>query len=333
MARIVVIGGSAGSIEPLRAIVRSLDPGFPAVILVAIHTMPDATSVLPRLLERAGRLPARHATGHEVIQPGRIYVAPPDHHLVVSRGAVSVSRGPRENSHRPAIDVLFRSAADAYGPSVIAVLLSGVGGDGASGMYMVKQHGGTTVVQHPDEALFTMMLTQAAQLAKPDYELPVEQIGPLLAGLTRGKPPGGEMAMPSHEHRFDPTRDIADKQPSPYSCPECGGVLWEDEEGQLFSLRCRVGHVYSYDSLLAEQTHGLESALWAGLRALEEKASLLRKMAESSQARGQNFAAARFERGAREMDGPAEILRRLLDDGRLYAMPQRDEEEDGLPQT
>ena len=330
MTNVVVIGGSAGSIDPLRAIVRSLPSQFPAALFVVIHTHADAESVLPKLLARAGALPARHAAEGLGIEEGQIYVAPPDHHVTITPGKMHVSRGPRENSHRPAIDPLFRSAAESYRRDVTSVLLSGMGGDGAAGMLIVKQHGGRTIIQQPDEAQYPNMLRHAAVLSPPDFEVPSEAIGPLLTKLARITVANeGVGPMQPHEHPIDPTKDLSSKHPSQFSCPECGGVLWEDMDGQIFGLRCRVGHVYSYDSLLDEQTQHIESALWAGLRALEEKAALLHKMAGNSRQRQQPFAATRFEEGARELEGPAETLRKLLEDGRLYGLPQRETDGNG----
>ena len=236
-----------------------------------------------------------------------------------------VAHGPRQNSHRPSIDVLFRSAAESYGERVVAVLLSGMGGDGAAGSLLVKEHGGVSVIQDPEEAAYPSMLRQTATLARPDYVLPAGKIGALLVDLVQDASRRPAVMPVEHRHHIDPEGPLDIKHPSPYSCPECGGVLWEDEEAQLYGLRCRVGHVYSYDSLLEGQTQQIESALWAGLRALEEKAALLRKMADMSRERQQQFSPTRFELAARELETPAETLRRLVRDRRLYALPQRDD--------
>ena len=187
------------------------------------------------------------------------------------------------------------------------------------------------MIQDPDQAQYPIMLRRAAQLSTPDFELPPESIGPLLIRLVLAgiDDEGIDVAAP-HEHHIDPTKPLEQKQPSQYSCPECGGVLWEDFDNQMFGLRCRVGHVYSYDSLLDEQTQHIESALWAGLRSLEEKAALLRNLATTSRERGQVYASRRFEDGARELDGPAETLRQLIADRRLYGLPQREGSEEAV---
>src|SRR5215213_6205167 len=167
LVNVLAIGGSAGSMEPLLTIVRALPSDCPAAVFVVIHTHPGADSVLPKLLKRAGNLQARHAEDGAVIEVGEIYVAPPDHHLTLSPGTMHVNRGPRENSHRPAIDPLFRTAAETYGRTVTSVLLSGMGGDGAAGMLAVKDHGGMAVIQDPSEAQYPIMLRRAGQLSTP----------------------------------------------------------------------------------------------------------------------------------------------------------------------
>ena len=169
---IVVIGASAGGIEALRELVSELPADLPAALFVVVHIQPYAVSRLPEILSRAGALPATHASNGEPIQPGHIYVAPPDRHLLVRQGRIALSRGPRENHSRPAIDPLFRSAARAYGSRVIGVVLSGALYDGSMGLLVVKTRGGMAIVQDPREAAVDSMPRSALRLVEADAVLP-----------------------------------------------------------------------------------------------------------------------------------------------------------------
>jgi len=286
---------------------------------------------MPRILAKSGNLPASHAVDGAEIVPGHIFVAPPDHHLLLHDGVMQIHRGPKINSHRPAIDPLFGSAADSYPGRVTAVLLSGMDADGFAGLLQVKARGGLAILQSPEDAEFPYMLEKAIDEVKPHLVLPAAEIGAALQelALERSMNEGPEthetppttFKERSPQEANDPW--LNDKMPSPYSCPDCGGVLWEETGGQLFGYRCRVGHVYSYDALLASQTDSVERALWAGLRALEEKRSLLRRLAEQTHDRGLDRAAARFEHSAGDLEAPAELLRDFLMRRELYELPQR----------
>jgi two-component system chemotaxis response regulator CheB len=282
-------------------------------------------SVLPQILSRAGDLPAAHAIDGEPIVHGRIYIAPPDRHLIVEHGAVRVTRGPRENRARPAVDPLFRSAARAYGPRVVSVILSGSLDDGTAGSMAVKQRGGISVVQDPEEALFVGMPTSALTNDRPDYSLPVYEISALLIRLASepvpeesdGKVPKAlEKEVKAAELDMS---EIDDPQkngsPSVFACPECGGVLWELHDGKMLRYRCRVGHAYTADSLLADQTDHLEASLWAALRALEEKAALAQRLHDRANERGNFAAAIRFAEQATTAHHHAATVRALLVNG------------------
>lgn len=182
---IIVMGASAGGVEALSNVIGHLDEGLGAAVFVVLHISPIGLSVLPEILERAGRLPAHHATDGEAIKPDRVYVAPPDRHLLVERGRVAVDPGPAEHRSRPAIDPLFRSAAAAYGPRVIGVVLSGTLDDGTEGLRAISACGGVTVVQDPDDALFPGMPSSAVRLAHPDHVARLDDIPQLLGSLVR----------------------------------------------------------------------------------------------------------------------------------------------------
>ncbi|MDQ2783555.1 MAG: chemotaxis protein CheB [Chloroflexota bacterium] len=317
----IVIGASAGGVEALMAVVWGLPRDLPAALFVVLHVPPDGESMLPRILSHAGPLPAIHPQDGDPIEEGRIYVAPPDYHLLIERDHVRVIRGPRENRYRPAVDPLFRSAARAYGPRVVAVVLSGMLDDGAAGMTAVHARGGISVVQDPSDALFPGMPTSAMRYGDPDYSVPATEIGPLLDRLARE---AVHETVKEASEGMEKETDIAaldlatlndpDKpgMPSVFGCPECGGVLWEMKEGPLLRYRCRVGHAYTADSLLSEQSLHLEAALWAALRGLEEKAALVHRLAERARDAGHGMLADRYAEQGRDAQQHAAIIRDLV---------------------
>jgi two-component system chemotaxis response regulator CheB len=182
---VVVVGASAGGVEALSRLVRDLPPDFRAAVFVVLHVPASGTSVLPAILDRHGSLHAAHAVDGEDVKPGRIYVAPPDRHVLVHGSSVRVERGPKENGARPAIDPLFRSAAASCGPRVVGVILSGTLADGAAGLAAVKLRGGATIVQDPRDALYPAMPRNAIVEVGPDSILTAAEIGPALVELTR----------------------------------------------------------------------------------------------------------------------------------------------------
>ena len=326
---VVVIGGSAGALEAMRKLVSLLQKDLQAAILLVIHIPNEFPSYLAKILSRSGTLPAVAVKGKERIQEGRIYVAAPDRHLLVEDGHLVASRGPRENRHRPAIDPLFRSAARAYGRRVIGVILSGTLDDGSSGLMAVKMAGGLTVVQDASEAEYPEMPQRAKRYAGADYELRMAEIAELLVEATHGAGAAGvadgEVSMAGNENegekadlKFDANREKEGK-PSAFACPECSGVLWEVEEGELLRFRCRVGHAYTADALGEEMSESVEQALWASMRALEEKASLLRRISERS---GKKLGA-EYVQEASSFDKHVETIRGVL----LRNQRMQDEEE------
>jgi two-component system chemotaxis response regulator CheB len=319
---IIVVGASAGGVEALVQLVGVLPANLPAAVFVVLHVPPHGTSVLPNILRRKGPLPADHARDGEPIQNGRIYIAPPDFHMLVRNGSVRLARGPTENSHRPAIDPLFRTAARRYGRRVVGVVLSGVLDDGTAGLISIKQQGGLAVVQDPGDALYPGMPQNAIENVAVDHALPVDEIGPFLARFaTEPLPtppvpavtPEMELETDMAELELDAMQDL-DRPgvPSGFACPDCGGALWELHDGDLVRYRCRVGHAWSPDSLLARQSDGLEAALWSALRALEERAALATKMAERADQRGYDLVASKFREQIGEAEGHARVIRNVL---------------------
>ena len=316
----IVIGGSAGAIEVLLTIVGALPADLPAAVFVVVHVSPGAYSRLPEILTRAGRLPATHAEHGQAIEPGRIYVAPPDRHLLVRHGYLELNRGPRENHTRPAIDPLFRSAARAFGTRAIGVILSGALYDGSTGLLAIKTRGGIAIVQDPREAITPSMPQSALRLVDVDYVLPALAIAPHLVGLVHGAlaEEGGsdvdetERITQTIEHDFvEQAANQRGGDTALYTCPDCGGVLWQAEEGGGF--HCHVGHAYAAESLLVHKSEELESALWACVRLLRERATLTRQSATRTLEGGNRELAARFEEQALLAERQGQAIRELLE--------------------
>lgn len=317
---IVVVGASAGGVSTLKQLVGLLPADFQGAMFIVQHMSPDVKSWLPDILDKASPLPASSATDGERIKAGHIYIAPPDCHLLVEPDVVRVVRGPKENRHRPSVDPLFRSAAWAYGPRVVGVVLTGYLDDGTAGLWAIKTCGGVTVVQDSLDALHQDMPENAARHVDVDYSLPVSEIAPLLVRLA-SEPMDSprEFARPSTiktEIGFAKMdRDITDMNSlgmlSPFTCPACRGALWELQNGDILRYRCHTGHAFSKETLLSDQTIAVEDALYAALRAVEEKATALRRLSERHAGRSQSLEKD-FEKKATDLDGTAEILRNML---------------------
>lgn len=317
---IIVVGASAGGVETLKHLVRDLPRDLPAALMVVVHLSPQSPGFLPAILERAGALPARAPKDYEAIEPGQIYVAPPDRHLLVEQGTLRVVHGPKENRHRPAIDPLFRSAAWMYGPRVAGVILSGTLDDGTAGLWAVKSCGGVTVVQDPVDAMYPGMPANALRSVQVDHCLPLEKLPALLIALAH-EPAKSAQEYPVPENVKTETKfamlgqDMKDMDklgiPSTFTCPACHGSMWELKEGDLVRYRCHVGHAYSVDSLIADQSEVVEDALFAALRALEEKAGILRRIG-SRYAGRQPLTKGDYEARAAQLDQRANVLRELL---------------------
>jgi two-component system chemotaxis response regulator CheB len=322
---IIVVGTSAGGIEALRVLVGALPADLAAPVFIVLHTAPDAPGMLADILDRFSRLPVKMATEGERIRPGRIYVAPPDRHLLLEPNRVRVTRGPKENRFRPAVDPLFRSAAQTYGPRVIGVILTGYLDDGTAGLWTVKQLGGTAIVQDPSDALVPFMPQNALAHVNVDYCLPLEGIAPLLVRLTtKAAEEEGAYQVPKEveiEVNIAKEQKALDAgvlqlgEPSNYACPECHGVLLQMKEGTLFRFRCHTGHAYSVESLLSDLTEKMDDALWNSIRAFEEGELFMRHMAEHL-GNGENSRSAEaFLTRAEEAKRRAELIRHVATNG------------------
>ena len=311
---VVVAGASAGGVEALVALVSSLPADFPFALLVVLHVAPTGTSVLASILDRAGRLPAESAIDGDRLHPGRVYVAPPDCHLVVEDGSLRLSQAPRENGHRPAIDPTMRTAAAAFDGRAIGIVLSGSRDDGTAGMIAIKDHGGLTIVQDPDEALYPAMPRSAMSHVAVDAVLPISRMAEWIlahAGRPAPSPIAGGAPPPADElpNPGPPDRAQREGEGTRFTCPDCGGVLFEHHEGALERFECSVGHAFSIESLSGAQAEELEGALWAAVRSLEDRASLLLRMADRARSGDHRSSARLFDRQAQDALERARTIR------------------------
>ncbi len=312
---VVVVGASAGGVEALVAFVGTLPADTRAAVCVVLHISPAGTTAMPHILGRAARMPVHGPADGDPLLAGHIYVAPPDHHLEIEPGRVRLTQAPRENGHRPAIDATMRSAAAAYDGNVVGVVLSGARDDGTAGLIAIKRGGGAAVVQDPDEALYPGMPTSAIAHADVDAVLPLAQMAGWLARHRPGgpRPSGGVRAMtdPQMPSTTDPPSD--DAPGMRYTCPDCGGVLFEQDDGGLTRFRCSVGHVFSIESLAAGQAHQLEGALWTAVRALEDRAELLRQLSARCRRDGQPHSAQTFAAQADDAERRSGLVRDAIE--------------------
>ena len=313
---IVVVGGSAGVLDPLRVMIAGLPADFPATVLVVSH-IGSNPSQLPALLSGPGPLRAMHARYGDLLRPGRIYVAPPDCHMLVADGHIELTRGPREHFTRPAIDPLFRSAARVGGARVIGVILSGNGSDGAAGLEQISRCGGVAIVQDPAEAQAEEMPQTAVAIAEPDHVVPSAEMSGLLTrlaaesisavSLTEDK---ASTAMARLEH------------PIALTCPECGGALREEDSTRLLTYRCHTGHRVSATELLSHQHDEVERAVIVAVRVLNERAELCRHMIGDARSAGRSHGVAYWTRLASESHQQLQVLQRFL------TRPREDEREE-----
>jgi len=332
--KIIAIGASTGGIETLKELVGDLPRDLPAALLVVVHTSPESPNVLDHILARAGKLPASLAQNGERPQPGHIYVSRADHHLLIDAdGLLRLSRGPKENRFRPAIDPLFRSAAAYYGPRVIGVVLTGWLDDGTAGLWAIKEHGGIAVVQHPEDAIAPSMPLNALKHVEVNHVVPLAKMPALLASLAHGPAPEGRSKPMSKKMETEVKIAREDNaldsgittwgDPSLFACPECHGVLLQLKEGSQLRFRCHTGHAYSLESLLSDLTERSEETLWSAVRALDETALLLDQMSRQLETHQHNDAAATLRRKADETIARGKKVREvLLQNGSLPERPR-----------
>lgn len=311
--RVFGVAASAGGVEPLRRLVGGLPANLDAAVCVVLHIPPMNRSVLATILARETPLTVVVGEHGAPLHRGTVYVAPPDHHLLVRSDRIELSRGPKQNGVRPAADPLLRSIAHSWGRCGAAVILSGALDDGAAGAVAISQAGGTVLVQDPEDALVPGMPSATVLADSPARILPAHELAGALRQLAEEAAPDPEeepvAAEPDPaEVLRRPTRP--DGPASGFTCPECNGALWESQDGELLRYRCRVGHTYSEAAMVEAQGSAVEAALWAALEVLEERAELMRKVALRHAGRRQ--LQSRFEDRARDADTHAAAIRRVL---------------------
>jgi len=341
---IVVIGGSSGSFEVFKRVARGLPKDLDASIFIVWHMAPNVRGVLPRVLSDAGPMNAVEAREGEKIEPGRIYVARPDHHLVIDDGHMLVSRGPKENRFRPAVDPLFRSAAYSYGRRVIGVVTSGSLDDGSSGLLEIKKRGGVAIVQDPREAETPSMPENAINAVGPDHIVQSEDIAKWIVRLSQEDVPDEEVKVENaeNERTKGEIRIAAEDnallqgvfqqgQLTPYTCPECNGVLAKLTEGDRIRFRCHTGHAFSADALLAALTQAIEEGLWSAIRGVDESILLLNHLGDHFAEVNNGKVAARFFQKAKEALARNESIRRIVLDHELLSADMLKEEPTDVP--
>jgi len=319
---IIVIGASSGGLEAIKTIVQNLPPGFSTPVFIVWHMSPDIHGILPQVLNRLNNIYAAHAYDNEAIQPNRIYIAKPDHHLIIENNRMRVTRGPKENRFRPAVDPLFRSAAYTYGNRVIGIVLSGALDDGTAGLVTVKRYGGVTVVQDPGDAEVPSMPRNAMREVEVDYAVPAAEIANLLVSLALKKPNENTVVM--NDEQIKKEIEIAAEENAlqkgifdygkltPYTCPECHGVLSQLKEGSLVRYRCHTGHAYSLDTLIQSITENIEDNLYNVLRSMDESIMLLNNIGDHLAEANQPKLAALYFQKAKEAEDRSQLVRKAI---------------------
>jgi two-component system chemotaxis response regulator CheB len=316
---LLAIGKSAGGVEALLFLAEHFPRDFPAAILITIH-LANHPSSLDEILQRVGRLPVRFVKEGEPLQKGQIHLAPPDRHFLIINGRAVLGHGSRENNCRPAIDPMMRSVAAGCGHRAIGVLLTGTLNDGASGLWAIKQCGGITVVQDPSDAAFPDMPLNALSRLQPDHVVKLAALPKLLNSLVY-QSAGSPMPVPE-SIKFE--MEIARGEPStveamdrlgrrsPLACPDCHGVMWEIDEGNLVRYRCHVGHTYTAELMSMALDESLRRGLASALRALEERRALADRLERQAQRNGQPMLAASWARRAEEFQRELDVIRKAL---------------------
>jgi two-component system, chemotaxis family, protein-glutamate methylesterase/glutaminase len=307
------MGASAGGVEALTTVVGSLPSTLEAAVLVVLHLSPASYSALPGILDRQAMLPVSEAIDGAPIEPGHVYVAPPDRHLMVDDSRIRLDDSPTVNLSRPSIDRLFVSAAHARGQAVVGVILSGMLDDGTRGLLSIQAHGGVAVVQDPSEAVFPGMPTSAVRFGNPRYVTALEDIAPLLVELSTAHLGTAPMRPAQPVDEVDDVGRLTDRRSTGLTCPECGGALWELDCRDYPSFRCRIGHQYSPETLATAQGRALERALWAAVTSLEEQAELAERLAARLGGRGLDTQAARHEQQSGDARRRSLLVRRALE--------------------
>jgi len=319
---IVVIGASAGGFEAIKTIIRNLPPDFQPPIFIVWHMSPDVNGIMPHVLNKENTIYAAHALAGEIIKPNRIYVAPPDHHLLIEDSTLRLTHGPKENHFRPAVDPMFRSASYTYGNRVIGIVLSGGLDDGTAGLWRIKHGGGVAIVQDPHNAEVPSMPENALREVAVDYCVPVDEMADLLVKLSATKPDVTinpvidektkiEIGIAAGDNGYD-RASLNIGELSPMTCPECHGVLSKITDGALTRYRCHTGHAFSIDTLLSLVTEKIEENLYNALSGIEESMMLLNHIGDHLAEINHTRLAALYFKKAKEAEDRANLLKNGL---------------------
>jgi len=318
---IIVIGASAGGLKAVGELLANLQPGLPVAIFVVIHVSKrSSVENICRYLQKRSSYTCMAAANGQKIEAGHLYVAPPDTHLFLKPGSVRLTAGPHENRWRPSVDVLFRSAAAAYGSRVIGIVLTGTMHDGASGMSAIKRSGGICIAQDPAEAEFMEMPVNVINNIGVDHRLPAAEIGGIIAGLL-AKPEQPDVPIPDDvkieaDITERMTSDINEMEKiathSNYTCPDCGGGLWKINGDPAQRYRCHTGHVYTEPVLLDKQSEQIEESVWVSIRMIEERRNVLQNIAKRETDTGRPSSGENYRRRAAELNEHIERLKQLL---------------------
>ena len=321
---IIVVGASAGGFEALKVLVAGFPADLDAAVLIVWHMAAQVPGILPQVLDRVGSVNAKQAEDGEHVNFNQIYVAPPDQHLIIENDIIRTTRGPKENRFRPAVDPLFRSAAYSYGPRVIGVVLSGALDDGTAGLWTIKRYGGLAVVQHPDDAEVPSMPESAMKEIDVDHAVPIAEMADLLVRTSSQEVTVAEVAMKKDEKTEFEVKTAAEDHAqeggimnfgsvTPYTCPDCHGVLFELTDGpSIRRFRCHTGHAFSADSLLSALTENIEDSVWTAIRAIEESVLLLNQMGTYLADNNHTERSALYFRKAFEAEDRIEKLRQVV---------------------
>jgi two-component system, chemotaxis family, protein-glutamate methylesterase/glutaminase len=318
---IIVVGASAGGVEALLEMVKTLPTDFDAAIFIVLHTAPYSPGFLPDVLNRKSAVEARYPADGEMVEPGNIYIAPPDHHLLIEDNKVIVRKGPKENRFRPSVDALFRSAAYCYGSRVIGVVLSGLLNDGTSGLWSIKRRGGIAVIQ--EDPIYDSMPQNVLEFVDVDYCVPANKVGELLERIVHEDAPEvtklserelkmmeAEVVIAAHDNAFE-IGVLNMGKVSPITCPECQGALISFDEGKTVRFRCHTGHAFSASALLSGITKKVEDDMIKVRRGLHETAMLLEKISQRFEETGEDANARLFKQKAEDSISKSEILKDL----------------------
>lgn len=318
---VIVIGASAGGVEVLKSLVRQLPRDFPASIFIVTHIPAHYPSKLPEILGRNCELPVAHAVDGEKIRNGHVYVGPPDRHMMIDHEHVRLTRGPKENNFRPAIDVLFRSAALSAGSRVTGVVLSGILDDGSAGLYAIKSRGGRAVVQDPSDAPYPDMAINAMKIVEVDHCVAVSEMGILLT--TMANEPAVDAAGPVPEAMELEVKIALNYNAfeqgvmglgelTSYTCPECRGAVAQIKDGKLTRFRCHTGHAFTLNTMLVELTKSTERSLWVTLEKIEEAELVLNHIARHLKEEGDDESADVVLKKSKNEKHRAKLVRELL---------------------